>query len=51
MFNGRFGQGIRFGSNADDLTPNIKISVGHGDIPPEVSKPIVENINTDKSSL
>jgi len=36
LFNGRFGHGIRFGSNLKDLTPNIKLSVGHADVEPNI---------------
>ena len=66
LFNGRFGQGIRFGKNGleTNLSPNIKISVGHlldadhaglasvkSDTESVLHKPIDENLDADASSI
>lgn len=66
IFNGRFGQGIRFGKNDldDALPPNIKISVGHlmdstwagldgvkDDVESVLHKPLDENVDADASSI
>ncbi len=66
LFNGRFGQSIRFGSNiteivnADDSiepdtgrenSPNIIIRAGQGEEPTIDYKPVKEDINKDGSSM
>ena len=62
IFNGRFGQSLRFGSNikevpGDDTTnkidsPNVIIRAGQGyTYPDNQHKPVVEDINLDGSSL
>lgn len=66
IFNGRFGQSIRFGSNVKELidengdlvpdtgipqSPNVLIRAGQGEVPVEKAKPVTENINLDGSSL
>ena len=64
IFNGRFGQSIRFGSNPDTLEPNILIRAGQltdaeafgktadvDDLKDNANKPVMEDINADGSSL
>ena len=64
IFNGRFGQSIRFGSNPDTLEPNILIRAGQltdaeafgktadvDDLKNNANKPVTEDINADGSSL
>ena len=64
IFNGRFGQSIRFGSNPDTLEPNILIRAGQltdaeafgktadvDDLKDNANKPVTEDINADGSSL
>ena len=64
IFNGRFGQSIRFGSNSDTLEPNILIRAGQltdaeafgktadvDDLKDNANKPVMEDINADGSSL
>ena len=60
-FNGRFGQSIRFGSNITEKendkdsgkenSPNVIIKAGQGKIPTVTNKPVLEDINLDKSSI
>ena len=64
IFNGRFGQSIKFGSNPDTLEPNVIIRAGQltdaeafgktadvDDLKENANKPVVEDINADGSSL
>ena len=66
IFTGRFANTIRFGSNIKEVkdqegeikvntgkenSPNIKIRSGQGTIPKVNNVPVVENINTDGSSV
>ena len=66
IFNGRFGQSIKFGSNVKELidadgdlvpdtgephSPNVIIRAGQGEVSTENNKPVRENINLDGSSI
>jgi len=53
IFEGRFGQSIRFGSPDGHTTPNIYIRAGQSELEeePQYLKPINENINLDGSSI
>lgn len=52
IYEGRFGQSIRFSSNQESGLPSLKIKVGQPDEVPDTSlQPIEENINDDPSSL
>lgn len=66
IFNGRFGQSIKFGSNVKELkdenndlvpdtgepqSPNVIIRAGQGEVPLDNNKPVRENINLDGSSI
>jgi hypothetical protein len=66
IFNGRFGQSIKFGSNIKEIikddntsdvntgkqnSPNLIIRAGQGEIPEVDNKPVKEDINLDGSSI
>lgn len=66
IFNGRFGQSIKFGSNIKEIidengdldpdtgipqSPNVLIRTGQGEVSIEKKKPVTENIDLDGSSL
>lgn len=52
IYEGRFGQSIRFGSNQESGLPSLKIKVGQPDEVPDIPlQPIEENINDDPSSI
>lgn len=52
IYEGRFGQSIRFSSNQETGLPSLKIKVGQPDeVPATPIQPIEENINDDPSSL
>jgi len=52
IYEGRFGQSIKFGSNPKTHLPNMKIKVGHPEeVPNKFLALIEENINDDPNSL
>jgi len=52
IFDGRFGQSIRLGSNSETQLPNLKIKVGQPDeVPDTPLQPIEEDINLDPNSI
>jgi len=52
IYEGRFGQSIRFSSNQETGLPSLKMKVGQPDeVPDTLLQPIEENINDDPSSV
>jgi hypothetical protein len=52
IYEGRFGQSLRFSSNQESGLPSLKMKVGQPDeVPNTPLQPIEENINDDPSSL
>ena len=51
VFEGRFGNTIKLGSNKKNQAPNIRIRAGQNSVSGSVGLPIKENINEDGSSI
>ncbi len=51
VFEGRFGNTLKFGSNPKTQSPNIRLRVGQNNLPENRGEPVAEDINKDGSSI